>query len=69
MDMIDRTLKRVMPKKRSHEVGDMVWYKGKKAVVADRGNLGYALWNEDGEKEIKGEIDTWWIPGNKLSKR
>lgn len=52
------------------EIGDYVWYKGKKCEIADRiqSRKLYALADEKG-KEVKGEIDEWWVSEDSLSAR
>ena len=56
-------------KKLQFQIGDKVWYKGRKVVVADRLNNMYSLWDESGTKEIKGEVDGWWVQDVKLALR
>jgi hypothetical protein len=56
-----------------YEIEDKVWYKGKKCIIADRlkqshGGYLYALSDENG-KDVKGEIDDWWVSENRLSVR
>ncbi len=47
------------------EIGELVWYKGKKWEIADRGIRGelvgrYALWSpENNEGNHKEEVDGW----------
>lgn len=52
-------------KEKMFEIGEIVWYKGKKWQVADHLNGKYLLWSSDAghKKEIKD-----WIPENQLSK-
>lgn len=49
------------------EIGEPVWYEGKKAIVADRmrGHL-YALWDLTGKKELDCPV---WVDEDSLSKR
>jgi len=56
------------------EIDDKVWYKGKKCIIADRlrqsnGSYLYSLWDDTGTKDVKGDIDTWWVSESRLSVR
>ena len=51
-------------------IGDLVWYKGKKCEVVDREQARklYALIDDKG-KDVKGEIDGWWVSEDRLTSR
>jgi len=51
------------------QIGDLVFYKGKKAIIADRLNGTFALWDDTGKKELyhNGEMVDW-VPRSELTK-
>ena len=53
----------------NYECGEPVYYKGHKAIIADRQPLDntYVLWDATGQKELCAEDG--WIPAEQLSKR
>jgi hypothetical protein len=50
------------------ELGDRVWFKGRKCIIADKLRNMYALSDESG-KDVKGEINEWWVSEHRLSVR
>lgn len=49
--------------KRTFDVGETVWYKGEKWLIADHLNGKYLLWKKAGGKEVN-----CWIPENQIAK-
>jgi len=59
--LFDKVKKKVCEKR--FEIGELVWYKGKKWEIADHLKGTYALWSSDHAQEVDG-----WIPEDQLSK-